>query len=150
MSPDKENDWARKDKVKSYEVTYLGTDPFIFYHKRANEFASSINGRDSLNCRDIDIEWEWLEGYLIFRANDEIIFCAPETEILQLMLNGKVETDNIKKSMKGEVIELGLGIEDINQVYKSHVFTDGVVFSNKLASLSVLHSRSSDFVHYNE
>jgi hypothetical protein len=150
VTPDKGNDWKRNDKVKSYDITYLGTNPFIFHHKNTNEFASSINGRDCINDGEIDIEWEWLEGYFFARANDQIIFCAPELEIIQLMVNGKLESDNIKKSMQGEVIELHLGIDNVNAVHKSHVFRDGVVFSNRLVSLSVCHSRASDFVHYHE
>lgn len=150
VEPDKGNDWKRNDNVKSYDITYLGTDPFIFYHKNANEFASSINGRDCVNDGEIDIEWEWLEGYFFVKANDQIIFCAPELEIIQLMVNGKLESDNILKSMQGEVIELDLGIDNVNAVHKSHVLRDGIVFSNRLVSLCVCHSRSSDFVHYHE
>ncbi|MFT6349396.1 MAG: hypothetical protein ACJAYB_002417 [Psychromonas sp.] len=150
VTPDKGNNWKRNDKVKSYDITYLGTDPFLFYHKNANEFASSINGRDCVNDGEIDIEWEWVEGYFLATANNQIIFCAPELEIIQLMVNGKLESDNIKKSMQGEVIELDLGIDNVNAVHKSHVFRDGVVFSNRLASLSVCHSRANDFVHYHE
>jgi hypothetical protein len=150
VTPDKGNNWKHNDKVKSYDVTYLGTDPFIFYHKNANEFASSINGRDCVNDGEIDIEWEWVEGYFLATANNQIIFCAPELEIIQLMVNGKLESNNIKKSMQGEVIELDLGIDNVNAVHKSHVFRDGVVFSNRLVSLSVRHRRANDFVHYHE
>jgi hypothetical protein len=71
VTPDKGNNWKHNDKVKSYDVTYLGTDPFIFYHKNANEFASSINGRDCVNDGEIDIEWEWVEGYFLAKAASE-------------------------------------------------------------------------------
>jgi hypothetical protein len=150
VTPDKGNNWKHNDKVKSYDITYLGTDPFLFYHKNANEFASSINGRDCVNDGEIDIEWEWVEGYFLATANNQIIFCAPELEIIQLMVNGKLESDNIKKSMQGEVIELDLGIDNVNAVHKSHVFRNGVVFSNRLVLLSVRHRRANYFVHYHE
>lgn len=150
IQPTEKSAWSKDSKTKKYEITFLGTDPFVFYHNSANQFSASFSGLDTFNNQGQVIEWEWADHLFIVKAEDEIIFCISDADIRYLLLNGEAHSNSLKKDMEGYVVDGELEFDYVKSIYKSLIYGDGLSYSNQLVSLCALHCRFRDVVHYDQ
>ena len=147
IEPIPEKDW-KGFNTKEYQITILPTDPFTFYHNQVNVFSPSIGGLDVIRHEVVGcIEWSWNQSHFLVSVSEPriTIFSAPIGEMLHLLKTGS----NLSKNALGDKEVIKLGSDELfDDVHRLRVSRYSLVYSNELASLTLICASPDDLVHY--
>jgi len=145
------------NQVETYPITLLPVAEYLFFHQRANKFATSIAGfTDFGSNQELTVNWTRDSDFFYviarqgYKDKSHVIFATPWGEILQLLVNREISSTNFRKEMDGTLVDISEEISEGNfsQISRRLAAHDAVDYSNDLAILSVTCERPSDIVSY--
>ncbi|MBB3169965.1 hypothetical protein [Simiduia aestuariiviva] len=137
--------------IKSFTITLLPNEPFLFYHNYLNEFSTTIAGSISIGDDNITtLEWEWdNKHFFVFtREPHQVLFCLPLSEIFPF-LNGIMPTSTANGTHGKTEIDILLAKELFSkQLTVSWMRNAFIKYENSLIELTLIRPSSSEKLLY--
>ena len=146
--------WSSEDKQVRYEISMLLFDHFLYHHHTPNRYSRSVAGHSTLDTKSsVTVNWDIIEDVFVVWVEVEnqskpiTIFEAPiEKKVWELIIDGKLAGDNIRKDASGYILTVGNRGPCCALWYSGSM--DCFSFRNELARVSFTLPRLSDQMSY--